>query len=124
MSLAEINDIWARVDKYNESIKAEAYKKGYEQAKAEYDTKLEEVKSRFKDYYYKKGYEVGKKDSIKWIPFTAESAPKEDGLYFVKCKTETGRVEISADRYSTAYCEWFIHENDTVIEWMLAPKEE
>jgi hypothetical protein len=48
-------------------------KRGYEQAKAEYDHKLTEIKSRIKDHYYNKGYEQGKKDakaeaiSLAWI---------------------------------------------------------
>jgi hypothetical protein len=38
-------------------------KRGYEQAKAEYDHKLTEIKSRIKDHYYNKGYEQGKADA-------------------------------------------------------------
>lgn len=40
-------------------------KRGYEQAKAEYDAKLEEIKSRFKDHYYSKGYDEGHKEGYK-----------------------------------------------------------
>lgn len=74
---------------------------------------------------YNRGYEKGKADAApKWIPFTAETAPKEDGLYIIKHKTKTGGKAISADRYSTAYGEWFINHNDAVIAWMPAPQEE
>ena len=100
-------------------------KRGYEQAKAEYDHKLTEIKSRIKDHYYNKGYEQGKRDAApKWIPFTAETAPKEDGVYLIKIKTETGRDSVRKDSYSTAYGEWFIHDNDKVKKWMPIPKEE
>ena len=104
-------------------------KRGYEQAKAEYDHKLTVIKGRIKDRYYNKGYsegyEQGKADAApKWVPFTAETAPKEDGLYIVKHKTKTGGKAISADSYSTAYGEWFINHNDAVIAWTPAPKEE
>ena len=100
-------------------------KRGYEQAKEEYDHKLTEIKSRIKDHYYNKGYEQGKADAApKWIPFTADTMPKEDGLYIIKYKTKTGGKAISADSYSTAYGEWFINHNDAVIAWMPAPKEE
>jgi flagellar biosynthesis/type III secretory pathway protein FliH len=37
-------------------------KRGYEQAKAKYDAKLEEIKSRFKYHYFNKGYDDGYKE--------------------------------------------------------------
>ena len=40
-------------------------KRGYEQAKAEYDHKLTVIKSRIKDHYYNKGYKHGKADAEK-----------------------------------------------------------
>lgn len=85
---------------------------------------LDNIHNVVKDDAYKRGYEQGKADAIKWIPFTADTAPKEDRLYFVKHKTKTGGKAISADSYSTAYGEWFINHNDAVIAWMPAPKEE
>lgn len=76
------------LDHIHNVVRDDAYRRGYEQAKAEYDHKLTEIKSRFKDRYYNKGYsegyEQGKADAApKWIPFTAETMPKEDGEYFV-----------------------------------------
>ncbi len=65
-------------------VKDEAYQRGYEQAKAEYDAKLEKVKSRFKDHYYHKGYEQGKADAApKWTPVT-EKLPEEHDTMFAK----------------------------------------
>jgi hypothetical protein len=40
-------------------------KRGYEQAKAEYDHKLTVIKKTIKDYWYIKGYEQGKADAEK-----------------------------------------------------------
>jgi hypothetical protein len=40
-------------------------KRGYEQAKAEYDHKLTVIKRTIKDYWYIKGYEQGKADAEK-----------------------------------------------------------
>ena len=55
-----------------------------EQAKAEYDAKLEKVKSRFKGHYYNKGYEQGKADAApRWIPVT-EKMPEEEDTWFAK----------------------------------------
>lgn len=71
---------------------------------------------------YNRGYEKGKADAApKWIPFTAETAPKEDGPYLIKMKTATGNVSVKTDRYSAAYGEWFIYSNDIVIQWMPIP---
>lgn len=53
------------LDHIHTVVKDEAYQRGYEQAKDEYDAKLEEVKSRFKEHYYNKGYEQGKADAEK-----------------------------------------------------------
>lgn len=76
------------LDHIHNVVAEREYQRGYKQAKEEYDHKLTEIKSRFKDRYYNKGYsegyEQGKADAApKWIPFTAETMPKEDGEYFV-----------------------------------------
>jgi hypothetical protein len=124
-ALAALEKVPTALDHIHNVVAENERKRGYEQAKAEYDHKLTEIKSRIKDHYYLKGYEQGKKDAApKWIPFTAETAPKEDGLYFVKIKAKSGNERVKTDGYSTAYGEWFIHDNDKVKKWMPIPKDE
>ena len=57
------------LDHIHNVVAEREYQRGYEQAKAEYDAKNEEIKSRFKDHYYNKGYsegyEQGKADAEK-----------------------------------------------------------
>ena len=113
------------LDHIHNVVSEREYQRGYKTAKEEYDHKLTVIKGRIKDHYYNKGYEQGRKDATpKWIPFTAETAPKEDGLYFVKIKAKSGNERVKTDGYSTAYGEWFIHDNDKVKKWMPIPKDE
>lgn len=92
MSLAEINDIWARVDKYNEDIKAKAYKKGYEQGKA---------------------------DAIKWIP-VSERLPEmsEDILILLDDykNMSVGHYDITDGEW---YADVPFYD---VVAWMPLPK--
>ena len=115
---------------YNDSINITLCGKCREElmealGRANTNSALDHIHNVVRDDACRRGYEQGKADSApKWVPFTAETAPKEDGLYIIKYKTKTGGKAISADRYSTAYGEWFINHNDAVIAWTPAPKEE
>ena len=60
------------------------YQRGYKTAKEEYDHKLTEIKSRFKDHYYNKGYEQGKADANhpeipdSWVPVSEKMPESAD----------------------------------------------
>ena len=53
------------LDHIHNVVAEREYQRGYKTAKGEYDHKLTEIKSRFKDRYYHKGYEDGKADAEK-----------------------------------------------------------
>ena len=53
------------LDHIHNVVAEREYQRGYKTAKEEYDHKLTEIKSRFKDHYYNKGYEQGKADAEK-----------------------------------------------------------
>ena len=114
-------------------VKDEAYQRGYEQAKAEYDAKLEEIKSRFKDHYYHKGYKQGEADAApKWIP-VRERTPEEkinpntSDFDEVLCSTTFG--DVRAYKFGTPYGWEKPHfwrglnlMDEYVLAWMEKPK--